>query len=270
MKAVVIGNGVSLRDHLHLGHFDLLTEKGIDSWAMNLIDMLYDPDPEHDLPGTDWRPTFWTWVEYVGYSREDQPWTRTEYYDNVLDRHVHPQIEKCFIDYRFKRVLGRRVEKGRMDDRPKMMREAESPVLPNMRAPTDHLIWIERCDGFHGVQTDNHRKPTDWHLPLPCVYGGTMNTVLSLVFMYGYTDVGVIGCDLGIREPDKGHDYNHFRDDYFTYLDGQFDLQDDTLRDVHTIAKMNFDRTGRRIVNVGINGELDIYDRMTFEEWIND
>lgn len=258
MKAVIVGNGPSLKEHLRLGHFDMLTERDIHSFGMNLIDMLYDPDPKYDLPGTDWRPTYWVWAEYVGYSREKQPMTRMEYYDRVFEKHILPKKEKCFIGYRFKKALEKRAH------------VCSYGKLPRMRAPEDHLIWFERCGSWHGVQLEAHKKPTDWHLPTPCVYGGTMNTVLSFAFMFGYSDVGVLGCDLGIEEPSETKDFNHFHPEYFTFLDGSFEKQDDTLREVHEIAKKNFDRMGRRLVNVGIDGKLDVHPRMEFERWIDD
>ena len=258
MKAIVVGNGPSLREHLRLGHFDLLAQSNVHSFAMNLIDLLYEPNPAEGLPGTAWRPTYYVWMEYVGYSRGHQPRSRLETYDRVLDFHILPDVERCFIGYRFKSDLEKR----------SIVRSL--PTLPKFRDPTDKLLWMEGCATYHGVQVDSHRKPDDWHLPIPCVYGGTMNTVLSLSFMLGYDDVAVIGCDLGIRAPDGKVDFNHFDPTYHTFLDGQFEKQDGTLEHVHSIARKNFERVGHRIVNAGIGGLLTAYDRMEFKEWLDD
>jgi len=256
MKAVVIGNGPSLRDHLKAGHFDALAVAEIPTFACNLIDLLYDPNPAIDLPGTSWRPTVYVWMEYVGYSRAATPRTRLETYDRVLDHHIVPQHERCYIAYRFKNDLEKRCATRSL------------PRLTDFKDPTRYLTWIETCATHHGVQVDSHRRPNDWHLPVPCVYGGTMNTLLSLAFMLGYDDVAVIGCDLGIREPTPEQDFNHFDPTYHTFLDGSFDLADCTLEHVHRIARSNFERVGHRIVNAGIGGLLRAYDRVALTEWM--
>ena len=63
IKTVVIGNGPSLAEHLSAGDFDLLMELQetglVETWSMNLIDLIY--------PKTDWRPSFWVWVEFLAY-----------------------------------------------------------------------------------------------------------------------------------------------------------------------------------------------------------
>lgn len=258
MKALVVGNGPSLRKHLEAGDFDALADSGVHAFAMNLIDLLYEADPDAGLPGTAWRPTYYVWMEYVGYSRMAEPRTRLETYDRVLDYHIVPKVERCFIAYRFKRDLEKRQQVRNL------------PRLPDFKDPTPQLTWIEACSTYHGVQFDAHRRPEDWHLPVPCVYGGTMNTVLSLAFMLGYDDVGVMGCDLGIVAPTPEQDFNHFHPTYHTFLDGQFEKQDGTLEHVHSIARTNFERMGRRIVNAGIGGALNAYDRMPLVEWLND
>jgi hypothetical protein len=256
MKAVVVGNGPSLRDHLRRGHFDGLTSLGIPSFACNLIDLLYDPNPDADLPGTTWRPTYYVWMEFVGYSRGYHPRSRLETYDRVLDFHILPNVERCFIGHRFKSDLEKRSVARSL------------PTLPRFQDPTENLIWLEGCSSYHGVQFDNHRRPNDWHLPTPCVYGGTMNTVLSLAFMHGFDDVAVIGCDLGIVAPAAGTDFNHFDPTYHTFLDGQFEKQDGTLDHVHSIARKNFERVGHRLVNAGIGGRLEALPRLSLVDWL--
>jgi hypothetical protein len=250
MKAVVVGNGPSLNDHIANGDFDLLASAPVHAFGMNLIDLLYDR--------TEWRPTYYVWMEYVGYSRAALPRTRLETYDRVLDYHIVPKRERCFIGYRFKKDLEKRCDVRSL------------PRLPDFKDPTPELTWVEACATYHGVQVDSHRKPDDWHLPCPCVYGGTMNTVLSFAFMFGYSDVAVIGCDLGLVEPVGDMDLNHFDPSYHTFLDGQFEKQDGTLEHVHAIARKNFERMGRRIINAGIGGLLTSYQRMPLGEWLND
>ena len=249
-KAVVIGNGPSLREHLRRGDFERLA--GVETVAMNRIDWLYDPDPEAGLPGTAWRPTRWVWVEYYGISDSADPDSMERTYTRVLERHVFPDVERCYISTHFRKAL---------QDRAWRLRECER-IFTRQK-----LIWVDRCN-WHGGQCDSLERPEDWHLPMPCTFGGTINTALSLAFMFGFDDVAVIGCDLGIRRAEGPDDPNHFHPRYHTYLDGNFERQDDTLRHVHSIARRNFERCGRRIVNAGIGGLLEVYDRMPLEEWL--
>ena len=230
MKAVVIGNGPSLNFHNKVGDFELLKE--VDTFAMNNIFDFFEPNEEHGLLGTDWRPSYWTWVEYAGGTELPEMYP-------VIKRSILPYAKMVFINDEFKHVM----ERANID-------------FPGK------VNWVTRCSESGVADCDTG----DWHLPMFCNYGGTVNLVLSLVYMMGYRDVAVIGCDLGIKKPVNGRDTNHFRNDYITYIDGDYTLQDDILRNVHGIAKRYFPR----IVNCGIGGELEVYPRMKLREWMND
>lgn len=237
MKTIVIGNGPSINEHLAAGDFDLLAEMQdaglVETWAMNMIELIY--------PKTSWRPSVWIWVEFLAYGVKrgnHLEFTIGEYAETAKEKHIRPGVERCIIEERFKKYTG----------------DVDAE-------------WISRCaDEGHNVQTDSPTKPTDWHLPVPCIYGGTMNTALSLVYQEGGRDVAVIGCDLGIVEPAKTEDFSHFDPQYMTYTVGDYSLHDDTLRDVHRIAKKNF---GSGIVNCGIGGVLDVYDRIPLREFLH-
>ena len=241
MKTVVIGNGPSINDHLKAGDFDLLAEMQaaglVETWAMNMIELIY--------PKTSWRPSAWVWVEFLAYGVKrghHAEFTIEQYGKIASSQHVLPGVELCIIEERFKDY---------------------------MKGDCSGVTWISRCaDEGHNVQVDSSTKPDDWHLPVPCVYGGTMNTVMPLVFMAGQRDVAVIGCDLGIVEPDE-EDHNHFDPQYMTYTVGDYILHDDTLRDVHRMAKKNFEDDGGNIVNCSIGGELEVYDRVSLREFLD-
>lgn len=250
-KVVVIGNGPSLVEHISAGDFDLLVdlqaEGLVETWSMNLIDLIY--------PQTSWRPSFWVWVEFLAYDvKKGNHLEFTQgYARDAVETHLVPGVERCIIEERFRKYM-----------EPWLRRHSDSlEVGPG-------VDWISRCEGLgHGVQVGSDKAPADWHLPVPCVYGGTMNTVLPLVFQAGRREVAVIGCDLGIVAPDPGQDYNHFDPKYMTYTHGDYSLQDDTLRDVHRMAKVRFEAEGGRVVNSGIGGVLDVYDRVPLREFLD-
>ena len=250
IKTVVIGNGPSLRDHLARGDFDLLrdlqAEGLVETWAMNMIDLVYDR--------TDWRPTNWVWVEYVTYDRAlgMHRESTIEFARTAVEKHVAPGVENCWIEKRFRRWMN----------------------LNNDQITRTN--WISRCEGLgHGRQYGHEFAPDDWHLPTPCVYGGTISTVFPLIFMEGRArDVAVIGCDLGIEPPKRLNmngefsDSNHFDEKYLTWVDGDYTLIDPTLSHAHEIARRYFLENDRRIYNAGIGGSLDVHPRILLRDFL--
>ena len=93
-----------------------------------------------------------------------------------------------------------------------------------------------------------------------------MNVALQLAFMLGYTNVVVIGADLGYVD---GND-NNFDENYKARIDGDWSLHDQTLQHVHRMAREHYERWGRHIEYAGIGGLLEAYDRVDLQEWIND
>jgi hypothetical protein len=248
-KALIVANGRSLKDHLARGDFDVLEMLAVPTIAMNRIDWLYEPDPDEGLAGTVWRPTYWVWVEWVQADSEQQHLTRADVLQQVIERHILTD-EQCWIATRFRKELRTRALQ--------------------LGVQLNGVHWMERADCRHGVQVDSTSRPKAWHLPSVCPYGGTITAAYHLAWLLGATDVGVLGADLGLKEPDwvLRFDYSHFHSQYFTACDGDLALQDDTLRDAHRLARKQFTRHGRRLVNVGIDGLLDVLPRMGLEEWL--
>jgi len=179
-------------------------------------------------------------------------------------------VEICWISRDYHKDLGSWVRASQVD-----INYPDEPV------DTGLIRWIKRCPpqdghcGQVGLEDTSHPYqgiPEEWHYPTPCRFGGSINTALTIAWTLGWRDVGVMGCDLGIKEPEKMKpDPNHFGEgDYPTYLDGrlQFNLQDDTLSLVHQMAKDYYLEHGGKITNVGIGGLLDVHPRMDLEEWI--
>jgi hypothetical protein len=121
-----------------------------------------------------------------------------------------------------------------------------------------------------GMFCETESKPTDWHLPVWCHYGGTMNVALQFAFAMGYDPVYVIGCDLGIQPIYRTAvaDPNHFHPDYWTWEDNPLEFRDSTLLEVHTMAQRAFEGAGRHIYNAGVGGDLDVYERVDFEQTV--
>jgi hypothetical protein len=138
--------------------------------------------------------------------------------------------------------------------------------------PYNNIVYLSRCNNMN-LKCDNENG--NWeHKPIPCSFGGGMNTALSLVFSLGYKEVGLIGCDLGIKDPVGGVDFNHFHPEYLTVTDFSFEdgqrvpNVNDILRTVHRDAEEHFRKWDRTIVNCGIGGELEEHERMSLDGFI--
>jgi len=229
-KLVILGNGPSLLAHLERGDFDALA--GIPTLGMNRIDLLY--------PLTSWRPTWYLLMEQMRPFPE--PWA------TLLMEHIQPGVERVLLEGRFRRKVTEAIN--------------DTALLIGALA---EVRWIHRATCDHYGQLWETHVPSEWHLPELCPFGGSISGALQLAFMLGYTDVGLIGCDLGIAESG-----DHFDPAYKSHVDGLFEEQDDTLRHAHRLASQAFGRAGRRVLNLGIGGALEEYLRMDLRRWLNE
>lgn len=265
-RAFVVGNGPSLKDMC----LDKLV--GEVTFAMNRIDLLYGPAPDYGIRGTVWRPTYYVFIEWLGVDKphgpparnpnEDAPMYldgRLEYpkfvYGNpfkdfVLPQHVAPGVEHCILRLGHQHIF-----------------EQAKSVSEEWRGMQfANVTWTPVSCGHAGMYVKTDERPRDWHLPVWCKYGGTMNVTLQFAFAMGYDPVYVIGCDLGIKPIYRNSvaDPNHFHPDYWTWEDNPLEDRDATLIEVHQMARRAFDRVGKRIYNAGVGGGLDVYERVEF------
>src|SRR3989304_4442367 len=136
MRAFVVGGGPSLK------HTNLDRLVGEVSFAMNRIDLAYQPDPANGIRGTIWRPTYYLLAEHVGIGvKASADWK--DYAQYVLPYHVDAG-ETCIIRSVFKPSLARAAG-GRLD-------------WPN-------VTWFDNEDCEHHnchIRSDN--RPPRWHL----------------------------------------------------------------------------------------------------------
>ncbi len=107
--------------------------------------------------------------------------------------------------------------------------------------------------------------------------GGTVTYVaLQLAFHMGFSEVALIGCDHNYSsrgapnqlDRKQGPDVDHFHPEYFA--DGTlWNLPDLELSEAsYRLAARVFGAFGRRIVNAGSGGNLEIFPRMSLEEFV--
>lgn len=129
--------------------------------------------------------------------------------------------------------------------------------------------WFARIDRTRSVNIirpcthyrlhfDNPECPHLWHLPILCNFGSSVNVAVQLAAQKGYSPIYLVGCDLGYVDGKP----NHFNDQYEHGKE-----QDARFANLDTLyAHMIASRSKAKIYNATIGGELEVYERVEFEE----
>lgn len=240
MKRIfLVGMGPSLdRETL-----ETIFENGDVSFAMNRTELIFDRWPD-----INWKPDYYVFNEALGTfnpTAEGKHDKGNDWKTYVSQQIADPDVQ-CYIGTKFWQEL--------------------SPYLADKRA--SNLHWIATCQKhFEMDVTCADHKPTDWHLPYPCSYGGIMHVAIQLAFMFGYDPIYLVGCDLGYKpvHPLIKADPNHFHPEYWTWQWTPIENWDKTLVDMHSICRREIESMGRHIYNATKGGELEVYERVNFD-----
>lgn len=129
--------------------------------------------------------------------------------------------------------------------------------------------WICRDHGgLHydpgGDPEEQRRLPTTWHLPIICGFGSTVNMAAQIAVLMGYSELVLLGCDLGFRPFQAGEpDPNHFDPAYIGHDDFPLEARDETLWYAHRIMEQESAKRGVKIYNGTLGGILDVHERVT-------
>ncbi|MBT4551839.1 DUF115 domain-containing protein [bacterium] len=104
--------------------------------------------------------------------------------------------------------------------------------------------------------------------------GATVTYVaMQIAYYLGFKEVILVGVDHNFktkgkphsRVMQKGSDPNHFSPQYFKGMKWQLpDLK--TSEIAYTLAKLHFQKSGRKIVDATINGRLNIFDKVVYQD----
>ena len=143
----------------------------------------------------------------------------------------------------------------------------------------DNTFFFRMNQGFYQKSSPYYCVPRFSVDVSKVIYCGQSVTYanLQLAFYMGFTEVFLIGMDFSYVLP-KAHqvsgnhilsttdDPNHFHKDYFgkgkTWKDPKLDRVALSYRQ----AKLSFESVGRKIYNATIGGQLEIFDRVDYEE----
>ena len=114
-------------------------------------------------------------------------------------------------------------------------------------------------------------------------YCGQSVTIMSLqlAFFMGFKDIGLIGMDFNYVIPkdtiidghnylSQGEDPNHFHSNYFGAGKTWHDPKLENVKKSYELAKIIFESDNRNIVNCTIGGKLEVFQRKSLENFLND
>ena len=234
-RLFVVGSGSSLSE-TPLHHMI-----GEESWGMNRINKIY--------PYTDWRPTRYFRSDNVSEVEQAEVLEHlASGYDFYCQRAV---IEEFTGDYvpRQKGVAG-----------------ATWQTIPVFDEIPAHVHLYRYCHE-HAAKVP---PPVSWRADVEagvyCRFGGTFQVALMHGVEEGFNPIYVVGADLGITPGGVGETRNNFSTDYQVQdiSQEQADSTNRTLALAHSMAKTYAEERGIDIINAGIGGELEAYERVDF------
>jgi hypothetical protein len=104
---------------------------------------------------------------------------------------------------------------------------------------------------------DIDKKVTKW--------GTTIMATLQIAVYMGFNPIYLVGCDLGfVDQNDLKDDKNHFSSDYFV-PNKKASMYNHNMLEAHKFMKRIFDERGIKVYNATIGGQLEIYERVDYE-----
>jgi len=134
----------------------------------------------------------------------------------------------------------------------------------------DNVVFVPCCEHVQGNDhVDAPGKPTEWHLPVICKYGGSAFAAIQMAVMRGARRIFLLGCDLGYGDAAT---VNHFSRDYLppdSYDIRMARVTNRTMEDAHRIAKMECNKRGIQLINATPGGHLNVHPRRDFQKCLN-
>ena len=106
--------------------------------------------------------------------------------------------------------------------------------------------------------------PELWHFPQICKFGGSVPMTIQLAVVEGFDEIYLIGCDLGY----VANENNHFHVDYAPkqralLAESKAIKRNEVTKMAHEYVLRNIEIP---IYNATIGGELEVYQRVNYEE----
>jgi len=73
---------------------------------------------------------------------------------------------------------------------------------------------LKHCHDHVLKNFDDPLAPSEWHLPYPCVFGGSLIVAMQLALIDGFDELVLLGCDLNYRDNKPSHFYDGYEHGY--------------------------------------------------------
>ncbi len=122
---------------------------------------------------------------------------------------------------------------------------------------------LKHCH-HHIHNFDDRECPTEWHMPQPCQFGGSLITAMQLALIKGYDELILIGCDLNYRNNKPSHfdeNYEHGmeQDAYYANKNNLWAH----MCGINYYARRNLPY---KVINATVGGDLHLYERKRLED----
>jgi hypothetical protein len=126
-----------------------------------------------------------------------------------------------------------------------------------------NAIELKHCHE-HAVNFDSPNAPSEWHLPYPCIFGGSLIVAMQIAVIQGYDQLVLLGCDLNYRDNKPSHfdeTYEHGYEQPARYANLNNLWGHICGIQYHGRRNLPFD-----VVNATIGGDLHLYPRVDLED----
>ena len=230
-RVFLIGNGPSLAET----DLDLIKDEC--SFAMNRVSLIYDKNPG-------WRPTYYLFSSTN--VMPSKPWHR-EWRKSVREA-VSEERTTSFVADKFRGDIDPR---GEFKDIKWF--SSMSEIKPDLQGSIHPACFstnvVERIDKT----------------------GTTMNLALQLCYHMGFSEIILVGADLGwTHDTGTKSDPNHFVKDYVAEIIRP-EKTNYQMRNIHSLALAYFqkDKPETKFYNASAKSVLDIYPMIDFESFVN-
>jgi len=138
------------------------------------------------------------------------------------------------------------------------------PVFASDHWGVDGIEIIKHCHE-HQCNFDDPHAPSEWHLPYPCVFGGSVSMAMQLAYLEGYNEQILVGCDLLYHDNPKQR-ASHFDPAY--ELGGEqsayYANNNAFWGHVCVVNSIGRKKVNLQVYNGTIGGDLHIYPRLYF------
>ena len=125
---------------------------------------------------------------------------------------------------------------------------------------------LKHCHDHVLVDYDDPKAPSEWHLPYPCVFGGSLIVAMQLALIHGADELVLVGCDLNYRDKKPSHFYKGYEHGYeqparYANLNNLWGH----ICGINYHARRGLPHT---VTNATVGGDLHLYPRAKLEDCV--